>query len=163
MLDAGEDFPLLDTRGDESYDLWYVRGAEQFESGTDDSLTDERNAELEFGDSEAEEGARMQYQSLHRTLLVEPDDVVVLPGHVDVTSGGEFEHGQSGEPVRSTVGEARTTFDPLLDEDDFVERLTGDHEKPPNYERVFEINRGAESVSMQEAAELEVGPNRCSA
>jgi rhodanese-related sulfurtransferase len=38
-LDAGEDFLLLDTRGDDSYESWHVRGAEQFEFGTDDSLT----------------------------------------------------------------------------------------------------------------------------
>lgn len=121
--------------------------------------------ELEFGEDEVAEGARMQYESLHRTLLAEPDGVVVLPGHVNVTSDGEFEHGRPGEPVRSTVGEARTTFDLLqLDEEEFVERLTsGDHEKPPNYEQVIEINTGRESVGSSEATELEMGPNRCSA
>ncbi|UPV72846.1 rhodanese-like domain-containing protein [Halorussus limi] len=30
MLDSGEDFALLDTRGDESYESWHVRGATQF-------------------------------------------------------------------------------------------------------------------------------------
>ncbi|WP_137283801.1 MBL fold metallo-hydrolase [Halorussus salinisoli] len=121
--------------------------------------------ELEFSGEEAREGARMQYESLHRTILAEPDDVTVLPGHVNVTSDGEFERGEPGDPVCSTVGEARTTYDLLrLGEDEFVDRLTsGDHEKPPNYERVIAINRGAEAVEMQEATELEMGPNRCSA
>jgi glyoxylase-like metal-dependent hydrolase (beta-lactamase superfamily II) len=121
--------------------------------------------ELEFGDAEAGKGAEMQYESLHRTILAEPDSLVVLPGHVNVTSEGEFEHGEPGEPIRATVGEARTEYDLLqLSEDEFVERLTsGDHEKPPNYERVIDINRGEESVEMQEATELEMGPNRCSA
>ena len=121
--------------------------------------------ELEFGDDEAGKGAEMQYESLHRTILAEPDSLVVLPGHVNVTSEGEFEHGAPGEPIHATIGEARTAYDLLqLDEDEFVARLTGgDHEKPPNFERVIDINRGAESVEMQEATELEMGPNRCSA
>ena len=121
--------------------------------------------ELEFGDDDAEKGARQQYESLHRTLLAEPDSVVVLPGHVDVTSEGEFEHGAPGEPVRTTVGESRTDVEILqLDEEAFVDRLTrGDHEKPPNYERVIAVNRGEEEVEAQEATEMEMGPNRCSA
>ena len=119
----------------------------------------------EAGDDEAGTGAAMQYESLHRTLLAEPDDVTVLPGHIDVTSEGEFEHGEPGEPIRATIGEARTTYDLLgLDEDEFVDRLTsGDREKPPNFEEVIDINRGAEDASMQEATELEMGPNNCSA
>lgn len=121
--------------------------------------------ELEFGDEEAAEGARMQYESLHRTLLAEPDTVTVLPGHIDVTSEGEFSRGRPGEPVVSTVGDLRTGLDLLgVDEEVFVERLTGgDHEKPPNYERVIAVNRGAERVAADEATELEMGPNRCSA
>jgi hypothetical protein len=107
----------------------------------------------------------MQYESLHRTILAEPDSLVVLPGHVNVTSEGEFERGEPGDPIHATIGEARTEYDLLqLSEDEFVERLTsGDHEKPPNYERVIDINRGEESVEVQEATELEMGPNRCSA
>lgn len=121
--------------------------------------------ELEFGDDAATEGARMQYESLHRTLLAEPDSVVVLPGHVEVTTDGEFERGRPGDPVSATVGEARTGFELLgLEENEFVERLTsGDREKPSNYERIIDINRGAESIESEEATELETGPNRCSA
>ncbi len=121
--------------------------------------------ELEFGDEEAGTGAKMQYESLHRTLLAEPDDVTVLPGHVEVTGEGEFEHGEPGEPVSSTIGEARTSYELLqLDEDAFVDRLTsGDREKPPNFEAVITINRGADEASMQEATRLELGPNNCSA
>ncbi|NHN57604.1 MULTISPECIES: rhodanese-like domain-containing protein [Halorussus] len=121
--------------------------------------------ELEFGDEDAAEGARMQYESLHRTILAEPDDLAVLPGHVEVTGDGEFAYGRPGEPVRATVGEARTAFDLLrASEDEFVERLTaGDREKPPNFERIIAVNRGAEDVPMDEATELELGPNNCSA
>ncbi|MFC4550575.1 MULTISPECIES: MBL fold metallo-hydrolase [Halorussus] len=121
--------------------------------------------ELEFGDEDAEEGARQQYESLHRTLLAEPDSVVVLPGHVNVTSEGEFEHGAPGEPVTTTIGHSRTEVDLLqADEEAFVDRLTrGDHEKPPNYEQVIAVNRGEAEVEAQEATEMEMGPNRCSA
>ena len=121
--------------------------------------------ELEFGGEEAERGARQQYESLHRTLLAEPDSVVVLPGHVEITSEGEFGHGKPGEPVTATIGDARTELGVLqVDEEEFVERLTGgDHEKPPNYERVVDVNRGVEEIDAQEATEMEMGPNRCSA
>lgn len=107
----------------------------------------------------------MQYESLHRTVLAEPDDIAVLPGHVEVTADGEFAHGEPGEPVRATVGEARTGFELLrASEDEFVERLTaGDREKPPNFERIIAVNRGAEDVPMDETTELELGPNNCSA
>lgn len=48
-----------------------------------------------------------------------------------------------------------------MDEDEFVERLTGgEREKPPNYERIIPVNRGVESVESGEATELELGPNR---
>ncbi|WP_435180150.1 MBL fold metallo-hydrolase [Halorussus sp. AFM4] len=128
--------------------------------------SDSRAAEpRDGGDEDAAAGARMQYESLHRTVLAEPDDLAVLPGHVEVTSDGEFAHGAPGEPVRATVGEARTTFDLLqLAEDEFVERLTaGDQEKPPSFERIIAVNRGAESVEQSEATEMEMGPNNCSA
>ena len=122
--------------------------------------------ELEFGDAGAARGARMQYESLHRSLMSEPDSVVVLPGHVTVTEEGRYAHGSPGEPIYSTIGELRRTLDVLqLDEEVFVDRLSSDvPEKPPNYETVISINRGAEQPDDdQEATELELGPNRCSA
>ena len=47
MLDSGENFVLLDTRGDESYDSWHVRGAKHFPFGEDEELTDDRKADLD--------------------------------------------------------------------------------------------------------------------
>ncbi|MGA9403284.1 MBL fold metallo-hydrolase [Haladaptatus sp.] len=122
--------------------------------------------ELEFGDEGAAEGAKMQYDSLHKVLMSDPDSVVVLPGHVTVTEDGRFAHGNPGEPIRSTVGDLRRNLDVLqLDEDAFVSRLSDDvPEKPPNYETVIAINRGKdEPEGEDEATELELGPNRCSA
>lgn len=121
--------------------------------------------ELEFSEDAGERGARMQYESIHRTLLAEPDSVTLLPGHVTVTSGGEFEGGKPGDPIRATVGDLRTGLEVLdLDEEAFVERsLETLPEKPPNYERVIEVNRGKGEVDEGEATELELGPNNCSA
>jgi thiosulfate/3-mercaptopyruvate sulfurtransferase len=118
--------------------------------------------ELQFGDSDAASGAEMLYDSLHGTLLAEPDSVTVLPGHVDIESEG-FD---PGSEVSTTVGRLRTGL-PLLgrDRESFVDHVADDvPEKPPNYERVIEINRGrARPKDDEEAVELELGPNRCAA
>lgn len=121
--------------------------------------------ELEFSEDAGEEGARMQYDSIHRTLLSEPDSITLFPGHVTVTSEGEFATGTPSEPIRATIGELRTSLDVLdLDKGGFVERsLETLPEKPPNYERVIDINRGKSDADDEEATELELGPNNCSA
>ncbi|MFC4542791.1 MBL fold metallo-hydrolase [Halosolutus amylolyticus] len=120
--------------------------------------------ELEFSEDEGEQGARMLYETLHRTILAEPDSVAVLPGHVTVTSDGRFGHGQPGEPITTTIGEARTGIDVLaLDEEAFVDRLADAGEKPANFEEIIDLNRGATAEPPEERTELELGPNNCSA
>ncbi len=120
--------------------------------------------ELEFGDADAEKGARLLYSSLHRTVLAEPESVVVLPGHVSVAADGEFSHGHPGEPIMTTIREARTGIDALqLEESAFVDRLAEAGEKPANYEEILEINRGIRTVPPEDRIELELGPNNCSA
>ncbi|MCU4926600.1 rhodanese-like domain-containing protein [Halobacteria archaeon AArc-dxtr1] len=120
--------------------------------------------ELEFSEDEGEEGARMLYESLHRTVLAEPEDIVVLPGHVTVTADGKFGHGAPGEAIQTTIGEARTGIDVLaMDEEAFVDRLADAGEKPANYEEIIDRNRGALEVPPEERIELEMGPNNCSA
>ncbi|THE64597.1 MBL fold metallo-hydrolase [Salinadaptatus halalkaliphilus] len=137
--------------------------------------------ELEFGGSEArsasggtsgetasddggERGARMLYETLHRTILAEPEGVLVLPGHVTVTADGEFEHGAPGDPITTTIRAARTGIDLLdLEEDAFVDRMADAGEKPSNYEEIIERNRGALDLPPEERVELELGPNNCSA
>ncbi|WP_436345457.1 MBL fold metallo-hydrolase [Natronorubrum sp. FCH18a] len=120
--------------------------------------------ELEFSEDEGERGAKMLYETLHRTLLAEPEGVTVLPGHVTVTAEGEFEHGSPGEPIATTVRDARTEIDLLgLEEDAFVERMADAGEKPANYEDVIDLNRGVKESPPEERTELELGPNNCSA
>jgi thiosulfate/3-mercaptopyruvate sulfurtransferase len=109
-------------------------------------------------------GAERLYDSLHGTLLAEPDGVVVCPGHFAVANDGTTGDVTPGEPVTTTVGAARRGLDVLdLDRGAFVERITATlPEKPPNYEAVIAANRGVESPPDEVAAiELELGPNRC--
>ncbi|WP_254761454.1 MBL fold metallo-hydrolase [Natrinema marinum] len=120
--------------------------------------------ELEFSEDEGERGAKLLYETLHRTILAEPEGIVVLPGHVTVTADGEFEHGAPGEPIRTTIRHARTGIDLLsLERDAFVERMADAGEKPSNYEEIIEYNRGVAEVPPEERVELELGPNNCSA
>jgi glyoxylase-like metal-dependent hydrolase (beta-lactamase superfamily II)/rhodanese-related sulfurtransferase len=118
--------------------------------------------ELQFGESDAESGAELLYESLHGTLLAEPDSVAVLPGHADPASDA-FD---PGTEVSTTVRHLRTDL-ALLDKDreSFVAHITDTvPEKPPNYERVIAINRGQDAPDDdEEAIELELGPNRCAA
>ncbi|MDJ1432339.1 MBL fold metallo-hydrolase [Halostagnicola sp. A-GB9-2] len=122
--------------------------------------------ELEFNEDEGEKGARMLYETLHRTVLAEPESIVVCPGHVTVTADGEFAHGAPGEPIETTVQDARTGIDILeLEEEEFVERMADAGEKPSNYEEIIDRNRGAlgEELDSEDRVELELGPNNCSA
>ncbi len=118
------------------------------------------------GTPSARTGAERLYDSLHGTLLAEPDDVVVLPGHFSVANDGTTGDVVPGEPVTTTVGEARTGIEVLdRDRQSFIDRITATlPEKPPNYESVIAANRGVESPPDETAAiELELGPNRCAA
>ena len=135
----------------------------QFSAGGDG---DNGEVDRDAADEGAAGAARRLYDSLHGTLLAQPDDVVVCPGHFAVANDGTTGEVVPGEPVFTTVGDARREIDVLdLDADDFVDRITRTlPEKPPNYESVIAANRGVESPADETAAiELELGPNRCAA
>ncbi|PSP89879.1 rhodanese [Halobacteriales archaeon QS_4_69_34] len=122
--------------------------------------------ELEFGDEEAERGARMQYETLHGTLLELPDELAVLPGHVTIHDDGAYENASPGELVGASLDNVRDRLDLLdLDEAAFVERMVENvPEKPDNYETIIGINRGEESVETdRDATMLETGANNCAA
>lgn len=120
--------------------------------------------ELQFGDADAASGAELLYDSLHGTVLAEPDSITVLPGHFAVSDDGEYAV-DPGAEVSTTVGALRTGVELLgHSREAFVERiLESAPEKPPNYERIISINRGRETADGDEAIELELGPNRCAA
>ncbi|MEF8809120.1 MBL fold metallo-hydrolase [Natronomonas sp.] len=156
------DIKALFTPGHTSGMASYLVGDEAVLTGDTLFVDSVGRTELQFGDSDADSGAEMLYDSLHGTLLAEPDSVVVLPGHADPASVS-FD---PGTEVSTTVRRLRTGLS-LLDHDReaFVEYITDNvPEKPPNYERVIAINRGQSAPSDdEEAIELELGPNRCAA
>ena len=89
---------------------------------------------------DATEGARDLYRSLQR-LMELPDGVEIHPGHV---AGSLCGAGMSHKPS-STVGFERR-FNRALrqgDEDDFVAESIRAGVRPPNMERIVELNRGA--------------------
>ena len=122
--------------------------------------------ELEFGEAEADEGARMQYDTLHETLLELPEGLTVLPGHVTVNENGTYENASPGDLVGASLDDVRDQLDLAdLDEETFVERMVENPpEKPDNYETVIAINRGEETVATdRDATMLETGANNCAA
>ena len=136
----------------------------QFAAGVGDASGDAADGGNETAG--AATGAERLYDSLHGTLLAEPDGVVVCPGHFAVANDGTTGDVVPGEPVTTTVGAARRGLDVLgLDREAFVETITATlPEKPPNYEAVIAANRGVDSPPDETAAiELELGPNRCAA
>ncbi|HXV77296.1 MAG TPA: MBL fold metallo-hydrolase, partial [Candidatus Polarisedimenticolaceae bacterium] len=115
--------------------------------------------DLEAGDAGAEEGARALHASLHRRLLDRFDDVLIYPAH---HSGPIlFDHA----PIATRLSELRSKL-PLLAarEDDFVAAILGRLQaKPPNFDRVIEINEGKADLGAIDALDIEAGPNRCAA
>ncbi|MWV65565.1 MBL fold metallo-hydrolase [Halorubrum sp. JWXQ-INN 858] len=139
-------------------------GRTELQFAADDADTEAADADAEAAAAAA--GAGKLYDSLHATLLAEPDDVVVLPGHFTVESDGTTGGAVPGEPVVTTVGDARVGIDVLgLDREAFVDRITATlPEKPPNYAAIIAANRGVDAPEDETAAiELELGPNRCAA
>ena len=88
---------------------------------------------------EAVEGARDLYRSLHR-LLELPDGVEIHPGHV---AGSLCGTDMSSKPS-STIGFERRFNRALAhrDEDEFVAESIRAGVKPPNMDRIVELNRG---------------------
>ncbi|WP_138006575.1 MBL fold metallo-hydrolase [Halalkalirubrum salinum] len=156
----------LHTPGHTSEMMNYLVNGELLLTGDTLFVDSVGRTELQFGEDDASRGAELLYDSLHETILDFPDDTMILPGHLTVTSDGRYENGTPGEPLGAQLGDLRDELDFLeLDRDAFVDRLTEDApEKPPNYETVIAINTGKETVEDEsEATELEMGPNNCAA
>ena len=158
------DIKALSTPGHTSEMVSYLLGAEAVITGDTIFVDAVGRTELQFGDGDAKTGAGLLYDSLHRTLMAEPDAVNVLPGHFSVANDGTTTI-TPGEPVDTTVGALRTSLDILRHErGSFIDIITAKlPEKPPNYESVISINSGHETADDEEATELELGPNRCAA
>jgi glyoxylase-like metal-dependent hydrolase (beta-lactamase superfamily II) len=167
VLSVGDvDLTVLAAPGHTSEMVNYRVGDEALLTGDALFVDSVGRTELEFGEEDAAEGARMEYETLHETLMEQSDDLTVLPGHVTVANDGRFENGSPGRPVSAPLGEVRERLDLLgLDREEFVDRMVENvPEKPDNYETVIDINRGREDVDTStEATQLETGANNCSA
>lgn len=166
VVTVGEiDIKTLPTPGHTSEIVSYLVDGTAVLTGDTLFVNSVGRTELQFGDGDAAHGADLLYDSLHRTLLAEPDAVTVLPGHFAVNADGTTDV-TPGEPVATTVGDVRTGLDLLsVDRESFRRRLTESlPEKPANYETIIEINAGREVPGGEETVtELELGPNNCAA
>ena len=163
---GGIDIETLAAPGHTTEMVAYRVGDEAVLTGDSLFLDSVGRTELEFGDEGAERGARMQYDTLHDTLLELPDELAVLPGHVTVENDGTYANAAPGDLVGASLGEVHERLDlAALDEEEFVERMVENvPEKPDNYETIIAINRGVEAVdSATEATTLETGANNCAA
>lgn len=158
------DIKAVPTPGHTSDSVSLLVGAEALLTGDTIFVDSVGRTELQFGDAEATTGAKELYTSIHRTILAYPDSVQILPGHTPSEST-EFLH-SAGQPESTTVFELRTERALLAkDQESFIEAITDSlPDKPPNYERMLEINTGRQApTDTEEAIELELGPNRCAA
>ncbi len=163
---GGIDVTVLEAPGHTSEMVNYRVGDEAVLTGDALFVDSVGRTELEFGEEGAEKGAEMEYETLHDTLLDQPDDLTVLPGHVTITNDGHYENGEPGHPVADSLGSVRERLDLVgLDRDEFVEQMVENvPSKPDNYETVIEINSGQEEYeSSSEGTKLETGANNCSA
>jgi glyoxylase-like metal-dependent hydrolase (beta-lactamase superfamily II) len=113
--------------------------------------------DLERGDAGAERGARLLYRSLKERLLAAGADARYYPGHDGQAIGFD------GRPIGATLAQARAGIKLLaLDEDAFAAAIVQSlGAKPPNYERIVEVNEGKADLSGADPLDLEAGPNRC--
>jgi hydroxyacylglutathione hydrolase len=114
------------------------RGDEPWLTLTGDSLFVGDAARPDLA-SEAAEGARGLYHSLQRLMQLE-DGVEVYPGHV---SGSLCGTGMSSK-ASSTIGFERRFNQKLrmTDEDEFIAEAIKTGVRPPNMDRIVELNRG---------------------
>ncbi|MGZ4162841.1 MAG: MBL fold metallo-hydrolase, partial [Tumebacillaceae bacterium] len=107
------------------------------------------------------EWAQSLYDTVFTTIAALADEIVVLPAHY---AGVEEinERGFVGAPLR--VIRLHNELMKTVDREQFTERVAGHvGEAPPHYQQIVEINRGRVQVPLQQAVELETGPNRCAA
>ena len=89
------------------------------------------------------------------------DDVIVLPGHyADLkTELNESRY------IGNTLGAIRQQNEKMFEasKEEFLSQVerSASSVKPPNFERIVELNRGMEEATIEEWQELEIGPNRC--
>lgn len=128
---------------------------------TGDTLFHESVGRVELGvdagleNVDVEDNAETLYESLEILRNVDGDSLV-LPAH---------DPGSPEPPVAARLSDVEERNEAFgQDRERLVEALSDDvPEQPPNFERIKRANVGSESLSEDEAADLELGPNRCAA
>ncbi|WP_049968459.1 MBL fold metallo-hydrolase [Haloferax prahovense] len=116
--------------------------------------------DLEDGDEGAPAAARRLHATLTERYGEFADDTLVAPAHY----GPRTVPDENGAYV-AEIGTLRDRLGALsMDEATFVSFVCSDMPpRPANYERIIETNLGRDSLSDEEAFEVELGPNNCAA
>lgn len=108
---------------------------------------------------QAEAGAKAMYQTLTQVLPQLPGQLIVLPSHFS-GDGERQENGEVSAMLSDVLADNGLVAVPA--EQAFVAGIIASiGQTPPNYETIRKINTGLAGATEAEAAELEVGPNRC--
>jgi len=116
--------------------------------------------DLEDGDEGAPDAARRLHATLTERYGEFADDTLVAPAHY----GPRTVPDETGAYV-AELGMLRERLGALsMDEAAFVSFVCSDMPpRPANYERIIETNLGRDSLTDEEAFEVELGPNNCAA
>ncbi|GGC57186.1 MBL fold metallo-hydrolase [Haloferax sulfurifontis] len=116
--------------------------------------------DLEDGDEGATDAARRLHATLTERFGAFADDTLVAPAH----RGPRTVPGDDGAYV-AELGALRERLAALaMDESAFVSFVCSDMPpRPANYERIIETNLGRDSLTDEEAFDVELGPNNCAA
>ncbi len=156
-LPGGTDFSVvaLHTPGHTRGSMVYV--VDDRAAFTGDSLFVESVGRPDLAD-QAREFAADLHKSLHDSLFVLPDELLVLPGHY-----GDEVVVRPDQPVAAPLGDLRKDLAAIsFDEATFVDwAASRSVERPPNYTKIVEINMGRVRDPLATLRPLEVGPNRC--
>ncbi|MDA3128521.1 MBL fold metallo-hydrolase [Aliibacillus thermotolerans] len=107
------------------------------------------------------EWAKDLYDTVYSKVSEIADDVVVLPGHYGDLDEEKSVHGYVGDLLGNIRKENEKMFHTT--KEDFLDQVekSASSVKPPNFEEIVAINRGHQSVDLEQMVELEIGPNRC--
>lgn len=103
--------------------------------------------------------AKDLYGTLVKKLFSLPEEIKICPAHY----ASRREMDQSRLVVK-TLGELKGKNPMLktLTQNEFMEFILKDLQKPKNFREIREINLGKLQVDEEKAREMELGPNRCS-
>ncbi|EGL82345.1 Rhodanese-like protein [Caldalkalibacillus thermarum TA2.A1] len=108
-----------------------------------------------------EEWAQDLYETIYGKISEIADDVLVLPAHYADIKTEMNDNGLIGETLGAI--RANNTIMTNATKEEFLGTVTksASSVKPPNFEDIIALNRGAVEKTEEEITELEIGPNRC--